>query len=116
MTQQSRIILSNSHLQAKQLLVVESGPSFSDHVKMRIWMKTRFVVSFLADIIALVKCSMKKIRFSVATTDQLVLEPRVQVDEVPGVLPSIVHHFGRKWPTKEMIKFFVLHECKITSN
>jgi len=77
-------------------------------------MKTRFVVSFLADIIALVKGSMKKIRFSVATTDQLVLEPRVQVDEVPGVLPSIVYHFGRKWPNSPVSELILLVHIETT--
>ena len=79
-------------LETKELLVVESRPSLSDHVQMRVRMERGLVESPLANVIALMQSSVKKIRLCIAAAYQLILEPGVEVDQVPGVLSRVEHH------------------------
>ena len=41
---------------------------------------------------------MEKVGLCVTAADQLVLQPGVEVDQVPGVLPGVVHHLRGERP------------------
>ena len=60
-------------------------------------MERGLVVPLLADVVALVQRGVQQVALRVAAADELVLQSGVEIDEVPRVLPRVVHHVRREW-------------------
>ena len=61
-------------------------------------MERGLVVPLLADVVALVQRGVQQVALRVAAADELVLQSGVEIDEVPRVLPRVVHHVRREGP------------------
>ena len=61
-------------------------------------MERGLVVPLLADVVALVQRGVQQVALRVAAADELVLQSGVEIDEVPRVLPRVVHHVRRERP------------------
>lgn len=80
------------------LLGVEVDTLLGDEIEMRVLVKGLLLIELLADFTTLEEHGQQQFVVGVGPLDQLCLETVVHVEQVVGILTSIVDHLCRKWP------------------